>query len=218
MPNDSMNGKLKARLIEIVKGYSKNNDVSHNMQHTMRVLANAELIGRKESADLDIIIPAALFHDAIVSPKGSAKAKLDGSKCSRIARLELDKAGYPKEKIDQVCYAISLCSYSKGIRPTTLEAKILQDSDRLEATGAISIMRTFASAGSENRLLYDEHDAFAESRKPDDLKYGLDLFYTRLLVVRGKMYTKTARELADGRTRFLREFIKELKREMRPAR
>lgn len=110
--------------------------------------------------------------------------------------------------------SIYFCSFRKGIVPESIEAKILQDADGLEATGAISIMRTFSSTGQMGRQFYEPSDPFCEKRTPEDLKYGLDLFYTRLLVVESRMHTKTAKEIAGRRTRFSMAFLDELKAEL----
>ncbi|MFH0999512.1 MAG: hypothetical protein V1783_01605 [Bacteroidota bacterium] len=121
---------------------------------------------------------------------------------------------FPSKKINEVQYVISNVSFSKGINPVTLEANIIQDADKLEATGAIAIMRTFSSSGSMNRKFYNQKDPFCENRKLDDMKYAVDLFYTRLLKVHNLMYTKTAKRIAKLRTVFLKAFLKELKIEL----
>src|SRR5271157_1427255 len=130
--------------------YLLKNDIAHDIRHARRVLANAEAIGRAEKADVDVLVPAALFHDIIVSPKNSPQAKNDAYDSAVLAGKLLKKFGYDGEKIGKVQYAIANCSFSKGVIPSTLEAKVLQDADRLESTGAISIMRTFGSSGSTN--------------------------------------------------------------------
>jgi len=95
-----------------------------------------------------------------------------------------------------------------------LEAKILQDADGLEATGAISIMRTFSSAGSMRKAFYHPSDPFCTKRQPDDMRYALDLFHSRLLVVKDRMNTASAKQIAVRRTGFLKEYLRELKLEL----
>jgi len=87
--------------------------------------------------------------------------------------------GYNKEKIPEVEKAIKEHSFNRGVSPESLESKIVQDADRLEATGAIAVMRTFCSAGQMRREFYDLQDPFCEQRKPG--RYALDLFFERLL-------------------------------------
>jgi uncharacterized protein len=107
------------------------------------------------------------------------------------------------------------CSYSKGLKPSSLESEILQDADRLEATGAISLMRTFSSGGGMNTPLYNPHDPFCKTGKnPSDRSYSLDLLYKRLYKVRDGMYTKTAKTIAKRRHKFLEAFEAELKIEL----
>lgn len=210
-----MNKTLRQQLIALAKQKITNDDPSHDFEHALRVLANAEGVAREEKADLDIIVPAALFHDIVNYPKNDSRSKYAADVSAEVTKqlLKLIKK-YPPNKIDSVAIAIRSCSFSKGIKPDLLEAKILQDADGLEATGAISIMRTFSSTGSMKRLFYHPDDPFCKHRRPDDLAFAIDLFYTRLLKVEERMHTKTAKRIAKRRTYFLQEFLNELKLEL----
>jgi uncharacterized protein len=211
-----MNTNLKEKLIKIAREKISDDDVSHDFEHALRVLANAESIAKEEKADLDIIVPAALFHDVVNHPKNSHLAEFSPIESAELTKKILGKiTEFPKTKIKKVCISVESCSFKKGIMPDFLEAKILQDADGLEATGAISVMRTFSSAGQMKLAFYEKEDPFCRVRKPEDLKYSLDLFYTRLLVVKDKMHTKKAKEIAARRTEFLREFIAEVELELK---
>jgi uncharacterized protein len=210
-----MDKNLRKELIQIASQRLESDDISHDFEHALRVLANAEKISREEKADPDIIVPAALFHDLVIYPKNDLRSKNASDESAEAARgilEEIDK--FPHEKIEKVCVAIRLCSFSKGIVPDLLEAKVLQDSDGLEATGAISIMRTFSSTGQMKRMFYDLADPFCKNRKPDDLKFAVDLFYTRLLKVVDRMHTKSAKKIAKRRTAFLQRFLEETRLEL----
>ncbi|MCK9344648.1 MAG: phosphohydrolase, partial [Candidatus Pacebacteria bacterium] len=104
-------------------------------------------------------------------------------------------------------------SFSKGITPDLIEAKGLQDADRLEATGAISIMRTFASSGQMNRPFYSPEDPFCENGHTD-FRSGIDLFYRRLLIVEKTMHTELAKKMARKRTQFLEKFLEQFREEL----
>src|SRR3972149_2845027 len=86
--------------------------------------------------------------------------------------------------------------YSKGMVPRTLEGKVLQDADRLDALGAIGIARTFAVGGAEKRPFYNKDDPFCHKRSPNDQEWALDHFYKKLLLLEKKMNTKTAKKEA----------------------
>lgn len=210
-----MNKELRKKLIDIAKNEIPDRDVSHDFEHALRVLSNAERITKEESGDLDIIIPAALFHDLIVYPKNHPDKHKSQEKSADATEEILNIFdNFPKEKIDKVKLCILECSFSKGVMPDLLESKILQDADGLEATGAISIMRTYSSTGQMKRLFYNSEDPFCKNRKPNALKFALDLFYERLLKVTERMHTKTAKKIAKRRTLFLEEFLDELKLEL----
>ncbi|WP_052950961.1 HD domain-containing protein [Clostridium baratii] len=210
-----MDNIMKDKLIKITKEKFQEGDPAHDISHTLRVLKNAEFIASKENGDLDIIIPSALFHDIICYPKNSEKSKYSSDESADFAVSILKTLpDYPKYKISKVHASITQCSFSKQIVPELLEAKILQDADRLEATGAISIMRTFASAGLMNSELYNFDDPFCKKRKPDSLRYALDLFYNRLLIVKDFMHTETAKNIAEKRTKILYDFLNALEEEL----
>lgn len=212
-----MNIKLKKKLIDLARKYNKN-DPSHDFEHALRVFYLSEEIAKKEKADFDIMVPAALFHDLIVYRKDIPHSRREADESAElVGKILKSIKGYPKEKIKKVQTCIRQCSFAKGIIPQLLEAKILQDADRLEATGAISIMRTFASCGQMNRKFYDPRNPFRKKASEAESFAGLDLFYNRLLVVGKKMYTKCARKMAKRRTEFLYKFLKELKNELRES-
>ena len=210
-----MDTELKNQLIKIAEEKIPDTDVSHDLEHALRVLSNAERIAEEEDGDFDIIVPAALFHDLIVYPKNHPNKHKSQEESAKAAEKILNSFGnFPKDKIKKVKTCISECSFSKGITPELLESKILQDADGLEATGAISIMRTYSSTGQMKRPFYNVNDPFCENRKPDASRFALDLFYKRLLKVTERMHTKTAKEIAKRRTDFLMDFLREFKLEL----
>lgn len=211
-----MNKKFRKKLLDVAESkISRLNDPSHDINHTLRVLSLAEKIGMKEEADLDIVTASAIFHDVISYPKNHHKRMLSSKKSADFARKILIKEKlFPKGKIEKTCKAIDLCSFSRGAKPDFLEAKILQDADSLEGMGAISIMRTFSSAGQMNQGFYNNVDPFCKKRKPDNKRYAVDLFFTRLLVVSERLHTKTAKLLAKKRLDFLHSFLKQLEFEL----
>jgi uncharacterized protein len=188
---------------------------AHDFQHIMRVYKNAELIGKKEGANLEILLPAVLLHDLVVYPKGSAKTSKSADDSADLAEKWLRSYGYPQEKIDRISYCIRTHSYSKRLVPATLEGRILQDADRLDALGAIGIARTFSVGGHEKRPFYNQNDPFCKSdRELNDREWTLDHFYKKLLRLKKSMYTKTAKDMARERARFMELFIKQLQKEI----
>lgn len=210
-----MNEELKEELFTLAEEQQTKGDPSHDFEHIRRVASLAEKIGRSVDADMDILIPSALFHDSIVYAKNDPRSKNETEESAEhVKNILLKIKEYPQEKIKHVQTCIRQCSFSKGIIPTLTESKVLQDADRLEATGAISIMRTFTSGGQMGRSLYAPFDPFREKTEPENFKFSLDLFYKRLLIVESKMHTDLAKEIAKRRTDFLKDFLNELKLEL----
>jgi uncharacterized protein len=196
-----------------------NQSPAHDFQHISRVYKNAELISKQEeSVDLDIVLAAALLHDLVVYPKGSSKTINSADDSAEIAKkILLEYKNYPREKIEKVADAIRTHSYSKKLVPQTLEGKVLQDADRLDAIGAVGIARTFSVGGSENRSLYNPTDAFCETeRQLDDTQWTLDHIKKKLMILKNSMHTKTAKKIAEERTEFMELFLNQLRKEILP--
>lgn len=198
-----------------VKRMLEGRDPAHDFHHIMRVYKNAKLIGRREGTNMEILLPAVLLHDLVVYTKGSAKSSKSSDESADLAKNILQSYGYLQDQINQICYCIRAHSYSKRLVPASLEGKILQDADRLDALGAIGIARTFSVGGSENRTFYNADDPFCRSdRDLDDMQWTLDHFQMKLLKLQDCMHTKTAKKIAQERTRFMILFIRQLQKEI----
>src|SRR6266487_2830969 len=128
-------------IIRKVESLLHNQSPAHDFQHILRVYRNAEMISKKEEgADLDIVLAAALLHDLVVYPKGSTRTINSAYESAKIAKKILSEyKWYPAQKIEKVVDVIRIHSYSKKLTPSTLEGKILQDAEWLDAIGAIGI-------------------------------------------------------------------------------
>ena len=122
----------------------------------------------------------------------------------------LESIDYPAELLSPIHHAIEAHSFSADIDTETLEARIVQDADRLEAVGAIGITRCFLTGGSMGTPLYDPDDPFSEGRVPDDRRYTLDHFYCKLLGLTDSMKTKAGKTEAAKRTAYMKTFLQQL--------
>jgi uncharacterized protein len=190
------------------------NDPAHDLTHVQRVVANARTLMAEEGAEPAVVIPAAWLHDCVALPKDSQKR----SQASRLAATDatdfLEDQGYPSEFLPAIHHAIETHSFSAGISPLTLEAKVVQDADRLDAMGAIGIARCLMLGGVMGKPLYDGDEPFPESRTPDDSRNTLDHFYVKLLKLVDLMQTSAGRREGRRRTQFMRVYLAELGREL----
>jgi uncharacterized protein len=147
-----------------------------------------------------------------------AKDSPDRASASRLAAAHavdfLQSVGYPADVLPDIAHAIEAHSYSAGIPPRTIEARVVQDADRLDALGAIGIARCIAVGSALGRPLYDPEDPFCESRAPDDAGASIDHFYTKLLKLSATMQTEAGRQEAERRAGFIRAFIAQLRSEI----
>src|SRR5215210_1810808 len=162
---------------------------------------------------MEILLLAVLLHDLVVYPKGSTKSLKSSDESADLAENVLQSYSYPQDKINQICYCIWVHNYSKRLVPASLEGRILQDADRLDALDAIGIARTFSIAGSEGRAFYNTDDPFCRSNRDlDDKQWTIDHFHMKLLKLEDLMHTKTARKIAQERTRFMMLFMRHLQK------
>jgi uncharacterized protein len=183
------------------------NDGSHDTAHLARVWANARTIQAEEGGDAELLAAAVLLHDCVHVEKSSPLRSQASRLAAARAREILAGLGWPAARIDQAAHAIEAHSFSAGIAPETLEARILQDADRLEALGAIGIARLFYTAGRMNSLLYDPADPRADHRPLDDRAFAIDHFRAKLLRLEGGFQTGAGRRMAGERTRLVAEFL-----------
>jgi uncharacterized protein len=206
---------MQDRIKRKVKRMLKGRDPAHDFHHIIRVYKNAEIISRSEGSDMEVLLPAVLLHDIVAYPKGSTKSSISSDKSADLAKKILKKYGYSQDQISKICYCIRVHSYTKKVVPASLEGRILQDADRLDALGAIGISRTFSVSGSENRTFYNADDPFWTSKRNlNDKRWTLDHFQTKLLKLEEIMHTETAKKIARERTRFMILFIRQLQGEI----
>jgi uncharacterized protein len=190
------------------------NDSAHDFEHIMRVYKNAQKMCKKEKANEKLILSAALLHDIVSYPKSDKRSKLSSIQSAKKSKLILKKYDFSEEEITIVSDAIRDHSFSQNKTPSTMEGKILQDADRLDAIGAIGIARVFATGGSLKRPFYNIDDPFCKKRKPDDKVWTVDHFYQKLLKLESLMNTKSGKMEAKKRTKVLKEFLNQLKQEV----
>tara|TARA_A100001015_G_scaffold204004_1_gene227971 strand:- start:881 stop:1594 length:714 start_codon:yes stop_codon:yes gene_type:complete len=193
-----------------VQQASEQADVGHQLDHITRVAHLAYVIGINENADLAVVVPAAWLHDAVFVDKRSADRKQASRYCAEAALAYLHKLGYPQQYEQAIAHAIEAHSYSAGILAQTLEAKVVQDADRLDAIGATGIARTLMLGGQWHSQLYHAADPSAQQRTLDDRTYVLDHFYQKLLGLFETLQTPTGRSIGASRTQYMRDFIEQL--------
>ena len=185
--------EMTEKAIAYIRELFKNNAGGHDAAHSLRVFHNAmRIAGDEPGCDREIVALAALLHDA-------DDYKLFHTENDENARAFLKENLIPEEQADRICEAIDSVSFSRNRDrlPQTLEGKIVQDADRLDAIGAVGIARTFAYGGEHGR----------------SLEASVQHFYDKLLLLKDRMNTETAKQLAEDRHRFLEAFLKELKDE-----
>jgi uncharacterized protein len=213
MPTTDSDEPWPTRFLQLLHEHSPE-DAAHNPMHIRRVVTNARRLADAEGADWQVVMPAAWLHDCVIIPKTSP----DRSRASQLAAKQavawLIELEWPHGRLEEIAHAIEAHSFTAKITPNTIEAKVLQDADRLDALGAVGLARTLMLGAEMKREFYHPADPFCHSRNPDDAVYTLDHLYCKLLTLEGTMQTESGRNEARQRTVFLREFLAQLEREI----
>ena len=194
-----------------IKTVLSGDGTGHDWWHVYRVWKMARRIGHAEQADPLVVELAALLHD-IADWK-----LLDGNLSVGPTRAKewMDSLGIEPSIVDHVCQIIAGISF-KGAAgeqpPLSLDGKVVQDADRLDAMGAIGIARAFAYGGAKGRAIYDPAVQPTEHRTAEAyLKSGghtINHFYEKLLLLKDRMNTTTGRAVAEERHQFMEDYLR----------
>ncbi len=183
------------------------NDGSHDIAHLQRVWKNASKIQAAEGGDIEILAAAVMLHDCVSVEKNDPRRAQASRLAAEKAAGLLDALGWSTDRVMQATHAIEAHSFSAGILPETLEAKILQDADRLDAIGLIGAARCFYIAGRMVSGLYDPQEPVAISRPLDDKRYAIDHFHAKLFKLADGFQTAAGAALAKQRHERLEQFL-----------
>jgi len=184
------------------------------MAHLARVVATAARLSAEEGAEPDIVMPAAWLHDCVHVPVTSPDRPRASLMAGDAAIALLADIGYPVALHDRIHHAIAAHSFSARIAPLSIEARVVQDADRLDALGAVGVARCLMLGGQLGRTLYDSNDPFAERRTPNDRVSSIDHFYTKLLTLAATMQTASGRREGQRRTAFMVAYLDQLRSEL----
>ena len=196
------------KLESYIKKIFEDDSSGHDYFHSVRVYKMAMKVAEEEICDKNIVMMASLLHD--VDDK-----KLFQTENNANARTVLMDVGISQKDIERVVAIIESVSYrgNDSVVPQTIEGKIVQDADRLDAIGAVGIARAFAYGGSHGRKLYDPD--ISPLLNMDEEEYyknagtTINHFYEKLLLIKELLNTDTAKRIAKKRQLFMEQFLEE---------
>lgn len=195
------------------KSYFEDIAPSHDWYHVERVLKLCMELAEQENADQEILRLATVLHDIGRGKEDRGSIEDHAAWSAREARSILEQHGYEGGMIEDVQHCIRAHRYSNDVAPETLEAKVLSDADNLDALGAIGVARTFAYSGENHRVLVD--NGFTETGdEAEREETGVDHLRGKILSLKGRMYTESARQVAEERHQFVKQFLKQIESEV----
>lgn len=192
----------------VQKELNKNTSIddSHGYSHLCRVTELALQFAKEEEANELIVFAAGMFHDIVSLPKNHPDSSKSSILAAKRAEEILVELNFPLEHIPNICHSIKAHSFSANIPPETIEAKCVQDADRMEALGAFGLMRVFYCCGMFGTEILDEKDPGAVNRQVNDKKFALDHFEQKLFTLQKTMQTKSGTCIAASLTEFLKTY------------
>ncbi|SHH69595.1 HD domain-containing protein [Clostridium grantii] len=206
----------KNLIIEKTKAFVKEKldgeGTGHDWWHILRVYKSAVFIAKKENANIFVVELAALLHDIADWKFHDGNSNIG----AEISSKWLESIGVDSIYIDQICTIIKTLSFKGGTVDSTqytIEGKVVQDADRLDAIGAIGIARTFAYGGNKNREMYNPSippKSFNDFNQYKDAKNTtVNHFYEKLLKLKDLMNTSSGKEIAKKRHEFMENYLTE---------
>lgn len=196
------------KLYADVRSHCENEASGHDWWHIQRVVTLAKHIAASEHANAKTVEVAAVLHD-LDDWKFSANA----DNCPNARKL-LCECGFDKNQAEAIIDTIGQVSFKgAGVntQPTSIEAMVVQDADRIDAIGAIGIARTFAYGGSKGRPMYNPdiepqmHNNFEQYKTAQS--HTINHFYEKLLLLKDRLNTPSARKIAEDRHNFMLAFL-----------
>ncbi len=200
------------------RAWYREEDAVHGFGHIRRVYALCQKIGQAEGADMDVLLAAALLHDAQGSHPGENARNDHHLRSAQFASEILSGMGWQAEHIRAVQHCIRAHRFRDDEMPESLEAQVLFDADKLDVIGAIGVVRALAYAFQiEQPVFAEPSPLFLETRQKegDEPHSAYHEYLYKLMNISSVLITPTARQMARQRQAFLNNFFEELAVEMR---
>ncbi len=205
-----MNKELYIRIEEWAKSKLSSVDAGHDWWHIRRVLVNATKIHQVEGGDWSIIRLAVLLHD-VADPKFFDEALMTKEIKDKLMAEQVN--GEVVSHVMQIIQNLSFSKQWQGNDFDSLEFRIVQDADRLDAIGAIGIARAFSYGGHKGRDFYDPDKKPQTYRNAEEYRNTdgttINHFYEKLLLLKDQMKTPTGRQMALQRHEYMEEFLRQ---------
>ena len=209
------------RLWALVEPRLPAGELAHDGHHVLRVTAWCMRLAPEAGADAELAGATGLVHDLVFVPKDSAERASGGERSAAAAPAVLADAGYRPNEIAEIAEAVRTSSWSRGLQPTGPLGRVLQDADRLDAIGALGVLRTaacgqFMSRPDRPGRFYHPGDPLHRGDRPlDDRTQVVDHLFAKLLKLADGMHTATAKTEAAARHAWMQGFLTQLGHELR---
>lgn len=204
--------EIVKKVEKYIKEQSYNESSGHDWWHIKRVYNLALKINEKENADKFTIEMIALLHD--IFDKKFSNGDIRENLIKLLDKMEILKE-IDDEKLENILFSIENLSFNGGFSKVEIskEGQIVQDSDRIDAIGAIGIARVFAYNGKKGNPIYDPDVGIIEIKSEEEYRnlkrHAINHFYEKLLKVKDTMNTDEGKNIAIKRTEYMEEYLKE---------
>jgi uncharacterized protein len=207
-----MNTNYREMILKEIQPYIEEldkKDFSHNRDHIFRVENIAKRIAKEKEADIEVVEAACLLFDIARDLEDKGKVEDHAEEGVKIAKEVLNKIGFPKNKIKNVCHAIFVHRRSKNRKPESLEAKILRDADYLDSMGAVDVARVIASSFQSKKYGKPIYIDNPYGEKEDPNYSAIHFLFYKLNHPKHSpenFYTDLGKKMAKERFKFMKDY------------
>jgi len=210
--SDASLSGLRAAIVGVL-----DDDPGHDLEHCLRV-AGWAIQCADEDVDPRECVAAALLHDLVNLPKDHPERASASARSASEARSILPRHGFDPAAVERIARAVEDHSFSRGAIPRDPLGDALQDADRLEALGALGLLRTISTGTRMGARYFHAADPWGHDRPLDDRRFSVDHFFTKLLTLPETLRTPVGRAEARVRASFLAAFLDQLSAELGQSR
>ena len=203
------------KLAELVRPFYGIDDPAHDWPHIGRVAATAKKLAENQNVQIECILAGVYCHDIVNLPKNHPDRSRASELAADKAEPMLKEVGFNPSEIALIRTCIIEHSFSRGLKPSTPESAIVQDSDRLDSLGAIGILRCASVNTLMKAKYYDPFDPFAEDRELNDKSFMVDHYYVKLFKLPDLMVTEAGKKEGYLRVEYMKTFLARLGKEIR---
>jgi len=202
------NRSIRTHIKKYAKGVFEGASKSHDWEHTERVIRLSQHIGQTEKADMVVLEVAAYLHDIGRNAQDKSNGKIcHAEQGAQIAESIVKQLPLSEQQQQNIVHCVRSHRFRDEQQPSTIEAKVLFDADKLDAIGAVGVARAYLFAGELGAMLHNTNNDISQTQSYSQEDTGYREYKVKLCKIKDRMLTATGRQMATDRHQFMELFF-----------